>query len=185
MEKINCEVIKDLIPLYIDEVLSEESCKLVQSHLAVCSDCKNYYEKMQNLDFNFTKGKTSEEINVIKKIRRKITAKKLILICLTAIIVAAITFCGYYGLVLKQSYLPYENTELYVEGDELYSSKPYYCYYGFALLNLKNGFTYFVVISCMMQKTLKHILLTVYFFHYDWIFNFCNQTTKFVEAVNS
>ena len=37
---MNCEIIKDLIPLYIDGCCSKESERAVEEHLSVCSECK-------------------------------------------------------------------------------------------------------------------------------------------------
>jgi hypothetical protein len=37
---VNCDVVKDLIPLVNDDVASEESKKLVNSHCENCSDCR-------------------------------------------------------------------------------------------------------------------------------------------------
>ena len=42
----NCEIIKDLLPLYADDVCSEESRKLVAEHIAKCSECRAELEKM-------------------------------------------------------------------------------------------------------------------------------------------
>lgn len=36
---MNCNVIKDLLPLYIDECCSEESRKLISEHLESCPEC--------------------------------------------------------------------------------------------------------------------------------------------------
>lgn len=131
MEKISCSVAKDLLPLYVDEVLSEDSCKLVKSHVDGCSNCKEYYEKLKSTN-SFVEVKTADkEKAVIKKIRNTINRKRLLGICVTAILVIAIALGTFYGLVHRQSYLSYADTGLYVENDKLLTSKPYYCYYGF------------------------------------------------------
>ena len=44
---MNCEIIKDLIPLYIDDCCSEESAALVKEHLESCAECKELYEDMK------------------------------------------------------------------------------------------------------------------------------------------
>ncbi len=44
---MNCDVIKDLLPLYIDECCSEESRKLVDAHLEGCADCRRVFESMR------------------------------------------------------------------------------------------------------------------------------------------
>ena len=38
---MDCNIIKDLIPLYIDGCCSEESAKAVEAHIATCDGCKS------------------------------------------------------------------------------------------------------------------------------------------------
>ncbi len=40
--KISCEIVKDLLPMYQDKALSEESRLIVKEHLKTCSDCRTY-----------------------------------------------------------------------------------------------------------------------------------------------
>lgn len=44
---MNCEIIKDLIPLYIDGCCSEESEKVVEEHINGCDECKKLIEEMK------------------------------------------------------------------------------------------------------------------------------------------
>lgn len=44
---MDCNVIRDLIPLYIDSCCSEESAKIVKEHIETCSACKKNYENMK------------------------------------------------------------------------------------------------------------------------------------------
>lgn len=44
----NCEIVKDLLPMYIDGLCSETSNKLVEQHLSTCTQCKQIYEQMLN-----------------------------------------------------------------------------------------------------------------------------------------
>ena len=46
MEKTSCEIIRDLLPLYNDDVCSGDSRKLVEVHLEQCSDCRRLLEKI-------------------------------------------------------------------------------------------------------------------------------------------
>ena len=43
---MDCNVVKDLIPLYIDECCSAESAKIVKEHMDFCPECKALYESM-------------------------------------------------------------------------------------------------------------------------------------------
>ena len=38
--KISCRIIEDILPLYADEVCSEESRALVNEHVAQCEKCR-------------------------------------------------------------------------------------------------------------------------------------------------
>ncbi len=44
---MDCDVIKDLIPLYIDECCSDESKKIVKEHIGYCNECKKLFEDMK------------------------------------------------------------------------------------------------------------------------------------------
>lgn len=43
---MNCEIIRDLLPLYVDDVCSDETRKEVEEHLKTCTDCKTIYDFM-------------------------------------------------------------------------------------------------------------------------------------------
>lgn len=43
----NCDMIKDLLPLYADDVCSDESRKAVEEHIKDCPDCKSELEKLR------------------------------------------------------------------------------------------------------------------------------------------
>ena len=44
---MNCDIEKDLIPLYIDGCCSEESSKIVEEHIRDCGDCKKLLDDMK------------------------------------------------------------------------------------------------------------------------------------------
>ena len=44
---MDCNVIKDLLPLYVDECCSEERAKLVAEHLDACESCNKVYDQMR------------------------------------------------------------------------------------------------------------------------------------------
>lgn len=47
MEKIDCNIIRDLLPLYEDNVASPETQELVRTHLVDCPDCRAELRKMR------------------------------------------------------------------------------------------------------------------------------------------
>ena len=44
---MGCNVIRDLIPLYVDECCTEESSRLVREHLQECKACQRVYSAMR------------------------------------------------------------------------------------------------------------------------------------------
>jgi hypothetical protein len=43
----NCGIIKDLIPMYVENLTSEDSNQLIKEHLHICEDCTNF---LRNVD---------------------------------------------------------------------------------------------------------------------------------------
>ena len=50
MNNIPCGVIRDLLPLYTEELCSEESRTLVENHLKDCPDCRSLKESMKKTE---------------------------------------------------------------------------------------------------------------------------------------
>ena len=44
---ISCEIIRDLLPLYLDDVCSNDSKTAVTEHIAACEKCKAELQAMQ------------------------------------------------------------------------------------------------------------------------------------------
>lgn len=72
---MRCEIIKDLLPLYCDDVLSDVSKEEVDKHLAWCKDCKKEYEDMKNVDIKLTKEQ--KNIEPMKKVKKKFRHTRL------------------------------------------------------------------------------------------------------------
>ena len=45
--KYNCEIIKDLLPLYVDNICSNQSRKIVEEHLDECPKCQTYLQEIK------------------------------------------------------------------------------------------------------------------------------------------
>ena len=51
MNRITCDVIKDLMPSYLDGICSEASKELVEIHISECTDCRELLKEMQETEF--------------------------------------------------------------------------------------------------------------------------------------
>ena len=47
MNKFDCEIIKDLLPLYADSVCSDKSAKIVEEHINDCAECSEELRKIK------------------------------------------------------------------------------------------------------------------------------------------
>lgn len=72
-----CNIIKDLLPLYIEELCSEDSREYVEAHLKDCKECKETFEYLKYSDL-CVETVEKKEINAFKKLERYISGKILI-----------------------------------------------------------------------------------------------------------
>lgn len=100
-----CNLIQDLLPLYLDGVCSEESKTVVEQHLSKCPHCRKYYTAMReddeiiiiphNTEREFQKAASFQSI-------KKTLFRKQILIVTASIIMLAVIVFAVIGL-LKNS----------------------------------------------------------------------------------
>ena len=85
--KQNCEIIKDLLPLYIDDACSHESKKSMEEHLQECIDCNIELENLKSHIPNAGHLKYRDEVNPLKTIKKKNKIK----LAITSIFVVVLT----------------------------------------------------------------------------------------------
>lgn len=86
--KISCEMAQDLIPLYIDGVLSEESKEAVKAHVEGCKDCQRLIEN-SGVDIHIQEA-NKDKIKLFDKVGKKFKKeyiKKFIIAILVFLIV--------------------------------------------------------------------------------------------------
>lgn len=65
--KYNCDLISDLLPLYIDKACSKASADAVEEHLSECESCSRLYKDMQSSDGEIEKEIIKERDEVLVK----------------------------------------------------------------------------------------------------------------------
>lgn len=83
-----CEIIRDLLPVYIDGLTSEETAKVMEEHLSHCEDCQALLAQMRTPVPEYDPVKTVEFQKVLKKQRNRNT-KKVVLFSVLAVLLAA------------------------------------------------------------------------------------------------
>lgn len=77
-KKKECEIVQDLLLGYVDDVLNEESKKLVEKHLIECEGCQKKLKEIKN-DINETEKSQQKEIDYLKKVRIKSRIKSILI----------------------------------------------------------------------------------------------------------
>lgn len=95
--KINlpCEIVKDLLPLYIEGLADDVTAKAVEEHLVECENCRAV--KNQMADGADQSEKTNDSVVekdgeiLLKNIKKKLNKKnKIVIICSICVIVVAV-----------------------------------------------------------------------------------------------
>lgn len=47
MKEVKCTIIQDILPLYVDEVISPDTKEMVEEHLQHCLSCQQELESMK------------------------------------------------------------------------------------------------------------------------------------------
>jgi hypothetical protein bcoam_02529 len=97
-----CNIIRDLLPLYAENMVSSDTAAFIEEHLKGCEACRKEYER--------TKGpQPTQEIShaaPLLKLSRKMKVKRIQTIALTAVFVIAL-FVSAFAVLDAPIYLPY------------------------------------------------------------------------------
>lgn len=90
-----CSIVKDLLPLYIENMLSEDSFAFVEEHLQSCAKCREYLESLKG-----TNDECIENLEIIdkgetmKNIQKKMRKNKILTIFATIILTILLIMLG-------------------------------------------------------------------------------------------
>ena len=99
--KNECSFVQDVLPLYFENMVSEDTAAFVEQHLKTCSECAAEFEAMQAKkqmdEAAIPQGKN--DANALVAIKRKIRKKKWIAISITAVcLLAMVTLIHYFPI---------------------------------------------------------------------------------------
>ena len=86
MEDKKCNIVLDLLPLYVDEVCSEDTKQYIEEHMKACEVCKKEYEEMKKE----LVLPVDDDSGMIKKIKRRNRIEKGIIAGVAAITLAIV-----------------------------------------------------------------------------------------------
>lgn len=91
---MKCEIVRDLLPLYVDKLTSKTSTREIERHLKGCKECQKYYQEMTGALPDFQPKVEIDSVKLLKRERNKrrlISAGIVILCLITCILVLEMT----------------------------------------------------------------------------------------------
>lgn len=116
--KIECDIVKDLLPLYVEQISSEASNKAIEGHLEECEQCRTIYQRMKSPEpcVQYDRKPAESFQRYVKKGKRKLelkTAAVTAAVILLAVIVRPIII----GSLIALLALDGTNAEIYEDTD--------------------------------------------------------------------
>ena len=99
-----CNIIRDLLPLYAENMVSPDTSDFVEEHLKNCEACRKEYERTKELQPTQERSDAAP----LLKLSRKMKIKKIQTIALTAVFVIAL-FVSAFAVLDAPIYLPYSD----------------------------------------------------------------------------
>ena len=84
-KKVECGIVYDLLPNYVENVTNEYSNKFIEEHLSICKKCKNDYNNL-NKKMNINSS-TKVEINFLKKYRKHLKVLNMIILSIVLLVI--------------------------------------------------------------------------------------------------
>lgn len=113
---MKCEIIRDLLPSYVDGLTSEESNREITAHVAECAPCKEILEQMQE-EVQAKEEKEGRKINPFRKFNRRMMSA----VAVAVAVCIGVGGFGYKAFARGFAINPQDITmEPKLEGDMLY-----------------------------------------------------------------
>lgn len=119
--KLPCEIIRDLLPSYVDGLTSEVTNEAIHEHIENCDDCKNILKRMQEPEHIESEEEQEKEIDFLKKTRTKTRRMIAGSIAAMVILVTLVLFVRIY-VVGNEIYADSVLCQTTVSGNELHIS---------------------------------------------------------------
>lgn len=130
MDKINCNVIGDLLPLYADDVVSEDTKRIVEGHLAECEECAEKYAQMKReIDEDIRLKAAEAERSALVAAKKKLRKKRIITAIISGLIGATLIIITVFILRNIRIPIEYDEKKFSVKIEEEYDEEWIYLYY--------------------------------------------------------
>ena len=102
----DCSIVQDLLPLYAEDMLREETKEFVEGHLAQCEACRTELAALKTEDVT----PASVSAQPLRSLKKQLRRKKFTAVLLAVTLALTLAAAGFAYLTAPQ-YLPYSETE--------------------------------------------------------------------------
>ncbi len=122
-----CDIIKDLLPLYAENMCSSDSRQMVAEHIAECESCRNELKKI-NTDVAI---QADSDVSMFKRIKKRARIEKVVISIVSIVFICTAMFMTVFILSNTTNSMNYEkyNMEKYVKVEEDADGKLWLCTY--------------------------------------------------------
>ena len=114
MKKINCNIIKDILPLYVDGVVSDDTKEMVEEHLEYCEECKKEVGLMKQELYI----PAEKEVSIIKNFKSKWRKKKFVISVVSILLTGLILFGSFVFVFHYDRVVPYVESLIKIETED-------------------------------------------------------------------
>lgn len=104
----DCDIVRDLLPLYSEDLLSDSSRLFIEEHLSSCRSCESYLDNIQEKD-----PVLEESPQILNKLHHVIKRDKAKSVFIAAVFVTTLAVLLFFHLTAPQ-YIPYDSTDMKV-----------------------------------------------------------------------
>ena len=127
---MNCNIINDILPLYVDGVVSEDTKNAVEEHLATCSDCSNKLQRLKiELESEIREQAAQAEKKALLAAKKKLRKKRIITALISACVAFVILVIGVFILRNIRIPIDYKEENFKVKIEREYDEDWLYLYY--------------------------------------------------------
>lgn len=104
--KRECSIVRDLLPLYMEGMVSEETADFVGEHLAACQPCQEEYQQLKQPTDLEQPPQEEHPAVPLRLLKRKLVAKRVQTALLAGVFVAVVLLSAF-AILSTPRYFPY------------------------------------------------------------------------------
>jgi len=110
---MNCKIVGDLLPLYHDNVVSDESRKLVEDHLASCSECSKMLDDMrENAKTENAPDIEQPMASGLKTVKKRLRRRTVAAVSVSIVCAVAVASALAYGVFFHESPVSHDDLRI-------------------------------------------------------------------------